>query len=269
MCIVSAEAKLTKTKILSMALDNGRHLLSYANEAKNLSGKTNSMILPIPGKVDKKWFYDTTEYKDFLGDIHKQADVELNMYLSAGSKSRGISFDEFEVGFYKVVTTNDVDTLVEILGVYGPEISSELMEFFKTQYKGWSFVCCIFDGDKKMDAQPIMFEYEPFEYNYVYFPMMDSHTGGAPSLNSNVQVDHTLITEYPGVSENMIGKVKFSQEVPEILKRRKFVSTKWKQEMINGDMYIDIGELNSKSDSLNDIFSFFMRKSTHPNLIAQ
>ena len=56
MCIVSAEAKLTKTKILSMALDNGRHLLSYTNKAKNLSGKVNSMILPIPGKVDKDWF---------------------------------------------------------------------------------------------------------------------------------------------------------------------------------------------------------------------
>ena len=271
MCIVSAEAKLSKTKILSMPLDNGRHLLSYTNKVKNLSGKVNSMILPVPGKVSREWFHETTGYNNFLGDIEKQAYVEE--FRSRGLKSKGISrslsFDEFKVGFYNVVTTNSIDALKEHLServaeAQRPDISDELLDFFKEHYDGWSFVVCIFAGNKEMDAQPIMFEYEPVEFDILYFPMMDSHTGGAPNLKEHVSVDHTLIVDFPGLSEERVKKVEFSQDVPEVLKRRKFVSTKWKKSMINGDMYIDLGELNSKSKDASDVFSFFMRKSNHP-----
>jgi hypothetical protein len=62
----------------------------------------------------------------------------------------------------------------------------------------------------------------------------------------------------------MVRKVKFEQEVPEVLKRRKFVSTKWKQSMRNGDMYVDLGELTRKNKDASEAYSFFMRKASHP-----
>ena len=66
MCIVSKEAKLSKTRILSMALDNGNHLLAYSNKVENTSGKQNSMILAVPGELRQEWFMDTSDYNKFL-----------------------------------------------------------------------------------------------------------------------------------------------------------------------------------------------------------
>lgn len=266
MCMVSAEARLTKTKILSMALDNGRHLLAYTNKAKNLSGKVNSMILPIPGTLEKEWFYNTTEYNNFLDNIHKQA--EVSRFRSAGvSKGLSRSFEQFEVGFYKIVTTNDIDMLREHLsGLHEsqrPDISDELLNFFKTQYKGWSFVVCIFSGDKEMDAQPIMFEYKPFSYDTIYYPTMDSHTGGAPDLNEDVDMDHTIIVDHIGL-EKFVPNVNFSQEVPEILKRRKFVALKFKSKFKNGDMYLSLDRLNIKTEDNSESFSIIKRRSDYP-----
>lgn len=254
-----------------MPLDNGRHLLSYSNKVKNLSGKPNSMILPVPGELNQDWFSVTTEYNKFLEEIEKQAYTE--QYRSRGLKSKSMSrLEEFEVGFYKVITTNDIDALKEKLSSLNeaqrPEISDELLDFFKSNYRGWNFVVCIFAENNEMESQPIMFEYKPFHYDWVYFPMMDSHTGGAPNLNEEVPVDHTLIIEHVGLKEERTSKVKFSQDVPETLKRRKFVSTKWKGRMKNGDMYINIKSLNEKTDDSGSSYKMFKRANSHPEEIA-
>jgi len=271
MCITSAEAKLSKTRILSLPLDNGRHLLSYSNKVKNLSGKPNSMILPVPGELNQDWFSVTTEYNKFLEEIENQA--YRKEHLTRGLKSKGmLSIEEFEVGFYKVITTNSIDALREKLNTLNeaqrPEISDELLDFFKNNYKGWNFVVCIFAETKEMESQPIMFEYKPFHYEWIYYPMMDSHTGEAPNLNEDVRVDHTLILEHTGLKEGNIRSVKFSQDVPEKLRRRKFVSTKWKGRMKNGDMYININLLKEKTDDAGSSYRMFKRGNSHPEEIA-
>ncbi len=270
MCITSAKAELSKTKILSMALDNGRHLLSYSNKAKNLSGRPNSMILPIPGEVNKDWFYNTTEYNNFMSDIERDANAHL--YRSAGilSKSKSLNFEEFELGFYKVITTNDIDRLkyrlLDLNESQRPEISEELLNFFKLNYEGWSFVVCIFTGSQEMDAQPIMFEYKPMDYNWIYFPTMDSHTGGAPDLTEKVKMDHTLILDQKGLKESLVSVVNFSQELPEILKRRKYVAHQLKQNFPNGDIYYNLSEIEMETDHKGHCFSHMKKQSTHPGL---
>lgn len=246
MCITSAKAKLSKTRIISMALDNSRHLLSYSNKAQNLSGNKNSMILAIPGKLKREWFMDTTNYNKFLEDIENQAHLEYDE--SHGIYSRSLSFkskgfDRFNVGMYDILIAEDVREIVERLGVMGPVISEELISFFENHYKGWSFVFCIFDGSEEMDSQPVTFEYEPFHYNWLYFPTMDSHGGGAPNLNKIVSMDHTLIYEYPGLADRVVNNLNFSQEVLEVLRRRNYIATKWKYSLVNGDMYINFETL--------------------------
>ena len=264
MCIVSAKAELTKTKILSMPLDNGRHLISYKNKAENKSGKVNSMILPIPGKLSKDWFYDTTEYNDFMDEIERRTKVNLTRSLGIERGFKSKSIEEFSLGIYKVISTNDIDALIDRLGVYGPDISDELLDFFKNHYKGWNFVCCIFDGDKKMDSQPIMFEYEPFDSDWVYFPTMDSHTGGAPDLNESVKLDHTLMTEHSGLEGDTIKEVHFKQEVPEVLRRRKYAAFNPKGSLQNGDMYLKISDLASKGKFRGEFFEKLKRTPVHP-----
>lgn len=253
-----------------MPIDNRRHLLSYSNKVKNLSGKPNSMILPIPGKVDKDWFYNTTEYNKFMNDIER--DTNTHLYRSAGilSKSKSLSFDEFELGFYKVITSNDIDRLkyrlLEFDESQRPEISEELLNFFKSNYEGWSFVVCIFSGNKEMEAQPIMFEYEPFEYNWIYFPTMDSHTGGAPDLNEDVRMDHALILDQRGLDESKVSAVKFSQELPEILKRRKYVTHQLKLALPNGDIYYNLSTIEDKTDFAGNCFQRMKKQPKHPGL---
>ena len=163
MCIVSAEARLSKTKIMSMELDSGRHMLSYANKVDNISGKPNSMILAVPGKLKSKWFHDTSEYSDFLKDIEKQAGISYDESMGEyylGMKSKGMrnrGFESFSVGMYDIMITDDIDNIYgfnegpgqgnsnDLLKIENrPEISEELLEFFRTQYKGWGFVVCVF-----------------------------------------------------------------------------------------------------------------------------
>ncbi len=267
MCITSAKAKLSKTRIMSMALDNGRHLMSYSNKAQNLSGNKNSMILAIPGKLKREWFMDTTNYNKFLENIEDQA--HLNYDESHGVYSRGISFkskgfDRFNIGMYDILIAEDIREIVERLGAMGPVISEELTNFFEIHYKGWSFVFCIFDGSEEMDSQPVTFEYEPFHYNWLYFPTMDSHGGGAPNLVGEVKMDHTLIYEYPGLADRVVNNVKFSQEVPEVLKRRNYVATKWEKSLINADMYINFETLQKYANDKTFCYDGFKRLTSHP-----
>lgn len=267
MCITSAKAKLSKTRIMSMALDNGRHLMSYSNKVKNESGKTNSMILAIPGKLKKEWFMDTTDYNKFLENIEDQANLSYDD--SHGISSRGFSmksksFDRFNLGMYDVLISEDVREIVERLGALGPEIDGELINFFETHYKGWSFVLCVFSGDEEMDSQPITFEYEPFHYNWLYFPTMDSHSGGAPSFIHPINMDHTLIYEYPGLVDRVTNNVNFTQEVPEVLKRRNYVSTKWDNSLPNGDMYISLDALKERASDQKFCYDGFKRQLSHP-----
>lgn len=254
---------------MSMALDNGRHLMSYSNKVKNESGKTNSMILAIPGKLKKEWFMDTTNYNKFLENIEDQAHLEYDEIH--GIYSRGLSFnskgfDRFSLGMYDILIAEDIREIIERLDSIGPEIDTELVTFFETQYKGWSFVLCIFDGNEEMDSQPVTFEYEPFHYNWLYFPTMDSHSGGAPSFIHPIKMDHTLIYEYPGLTDRVTNNVEFSQEVPEILKRRNYVATKWDSTLPNGDMYISLDELKKRASDKKFCYDGFKRQLSHPEV---
>lgn len=269
MCIVSAKAKLSKTRILSMALDNGRHLLSYSNKVQNLSGQRNSMILAIPGEVKEELFYNTTDYNKFLGDIEDQAYLSLEnskgIYYRGSLGMRSKSFNRFEVGMYDIITTKDLNDVVEEV-----EITEDLMNFFHSHYKDWTFVVCMFSGEKEMDAQPIMFEYEPMYPQWLYFPTMDSHDGQAPDMIHPVDMDHSLMYEYPGLRDRVVHNMKFTQEVPEILKRRNYVSTKWDdketEKQLNGDMYLHVPSLEKYAQDKEFCYEGFTRSISHPGV---
>lgn len=262
MCITTKPARLSKTQILAMTLDNGNHLLAYCNRVKNISGQANAMILAVPGEVNQSNFYDTTEYNQFLKNLEAHIKPKYrSMYLS-----KSLSLDEAEVfdnGIYTVVISKSADAIKNALEASvpaekRPEISSDLLNFFADHYKDWNLVVCCFSGDKEMEAQPIMFEYKPFYPDYLYFPGMDAHNGDKPDLSKQVPMDHTIIFSIKNETDGTY-KI-FKQEVPEILKNREYKGTIINGPALNGDWYVNIKEAQNLDYYQNNI----IRSQLHP-----
>ena len=248
MCITINTAKLSKTKILSIPVGNGNHFIAYSNSVQNTSGKQNAMILAIPGKTKQEWFYDTTKYKKFLDEILDKADYDQG-YLGIryrGGKSKSLSV--FNVGMYTVGLADSFDGVLNFIKERA-EITDSLTVFFKETYKGWSFAVCLFDSNKTIDAQPIAFEYTPFDNNLIYFPTMDAHTGNAPDMNEKVDVDHTFIYEHTGKPTEELYQefVELDDKyVPEFLKKRKYRFREVKsRSQPNGDTYMNLSEIDA------------------------
>jgi hypothetical protein len=262
MCITTNHADLSATKILSIPLDNGRHFISYSNKVKNLSGKPNSMILPIPGETDPSMFHNTEKYAKFMDEITKKCNYEED-YL--GIRSRGMSkskslFMQFESGQYTIGLTKSLQGIKDFIGNLPedkrPEITEDLQKFFSEKYKGWSFAVCVFDSEKTIDSQPIAFEYIPMAYNLIFYPTVDSHDGGAPNINEMVDTDHTFIYEHTGVMKD---RGKFDKtsvtldtpNVPDFLKDRKYRMVYVRGLQSNGDSFINMDDL-SRTDFSED-----------------
>lgn len=241
MCITSAEAHLSKTRILSLPIEEGRHFIAYSNMVTNLSGKPNSMILPIPGKLKKEWFHNTEKYNTFMNDI-----VEYLTPKTRGTKglklSADASFDSFKLGMYYVGIAETFDGIQAFIETLKPEehpaLTESLSTFFREYYKNWGFVVCVFDAAKRMEAQPIAFEYEPFDYSVVFFPTMDAHNGLAPE-KGEVDVDHVFI--YEDLSR---GQVYSPKNTPKFLQNRQYKYLKAHQRMQNGDTYFNAKKLS-------------------------
>ncbi len=254
MCITVNHAHLCKTKILSIALESGNHFIAYSNKVKNKSGKPNAMILPIPGETNPEMFHNTESYKDFMNEITKKCrlgeDYMGERYRSLSMLSK--SFEHFELGMYTIGLAKDFQGAREFLNSLPaekkPEISEDLENFFEIKYAGWSFAVCCFDSEKEIDAQPIAFEYKPFDKSLIYFPTMDAHNGGAPE-NVLVATDHTFIYEHTGemTAEYAQKFVTLDAPVPSFLQSRKFRMIYSDGMQINGDTFIDgnkMAELN-------------------------
>jgi len=254
MCITINHAALSKTKILSLPIPNGNHFIAYSNSVKNLSGKPNAMILAIPGKTQPSWFHNTEKYKDFLTEITEKATMNNWLgILSKGMRSaKSLSFEQFELGMYTIGLADSFEGAEEFINSLSdnkkPEVSEELKNFFKTEYTGWSFAVCCFDSTKAIDAQPIAFEYTPFNEDFLYFPSLDAHDGGAPNLREQVRTDHTIIFEHTGRMDKnktyYMESVKLDASVPEFLQERKYRIAHMNGYAKNGDTFIKISEMN-------------------------
>jgi hypothetical protein len=278
MCVTSASASLSETRILSLRLNETQHLLAYSNKAKNLSVLPNSMILPIPGRLSEKDFIDTTPYSGFMEEIER--------YLTGGGKLGGVSkgitmrggpsrnVQHFKSGMYEVFVadpaeptmfaapamshkTSIVDKLIgrkhpvnealeSLQPIDRPQISDSLLEFYDRFYPGWSLVVCVFGPGKAMESQPIMFTYEPLPEwrEKTFFPAVDSHTGGPPNLREQVDVDHFLITE--SVHGDEIPK---APKCPPQLHGRRLAGRKMEEQWANGDWVGSVHE-NQRSAGL-------------------
>jgi hypothetical protein len=251
MCITVNRAELSKTKILSLPLESGNHFIAYSNMVQNGSGKPNAMILSIPGVTKPEWFHNTEAYNDFLDEITEKA--TWNNWVptrTLGRSAKGmLSFEEFDLGMYTIGLAASFEGAEEFIASLPegkrPEVSDELRKFFREHNRGWSFAVCCFSSEKTIDAQPIAFEYTPFNPDLLYFPTLDAHNGKAPNLKKTVEADHTFIYEHTGKFDRVLYKMNHIEisDVPSFLNRRRYRLKVRNGSVQNGDTYIRISDM--------------------------
>lgn len=171
--------------------------------------------------------------------------------MSLGMKSKGLNFNAFKLGSYLIGLTSSFEGMTDFLAAVSvedrPRISDELLKFFATHYNGWSFAVCLFKADA-IKAQPIAYAYKPFNPDVLFFPTMDSHTGGAP-VKQMVDVDHSLMKHVPAKSGPNASDF-FSQNVPDFIRNTRYDVDELDGQEINGDYYVKVEDSIYKAKRL-------------------
>jgi hypothetical protein len=197
MCITLHASKLSSTKLYAgETLIDGvyHHVLAYKNHARNDHTRgPNAMVLPIPAKnaLGPESAFDTRAFKGFLDDICNSTKA-LTLGMDA-RRSRGLSV--FDVGSYTVVVGTKMGkamrTVSELPTDKRPEMNPKVLSAMAELYPGWAFAFCIWDSAKVLDAEPLLFAYEPRVPSVLFAPALDAHDGNPPSLD-HVDVDHIV-----------------------------------------------------------------------------
>ena len=233
MCVTSSPSILSNTKITVAVdvTDSSYHHLVYGNKAVSRGAKKlhkrsvltltndglvetenevksskNSLIIPIP-TTESIIFIDTKSYGNELNKV-----FEFYENCLQGGKSRPTevmrSVETVIVGLYTYVHGNSEDIL-EIAERGEIEVSEELANFYKTNYKGWKLVLCIWEDGIDTSCDPCHIKYKADLFpTDLFIYLMDAHDGNAPK-NENVRRDQKVLVSIPG------RKSGFSVFVPE------------------------------------------------------
>jgi hypothetical protein len=249
MCVSSNPSVMSNTRLYAGEAEvEGKyaHVLAYQNKAQTRG--PNAMILPLPARGDlgPKNMLDTREYRGFLDDIS-----EATRHVTRGSRSMKSSYgiaqraQVFDVGSYTVVLAKSPDEVPEALALVPeakrPTISQEMLDSFAQNYPSWPLAVCCWDGT--IDAEPLLWWYEPRVPEVLFAPALDAHDGRAPDLHRQVDVDHNLsfgstLRTLPGAST-----VRYTSmaALGSTLLPKAVVGTKLVRTMQNGDFLLGVG----------------------------
>lgn len=204
MCCTLEPAKLSNTILYAAeTVHNGKlvHVMGYQNRAENLARGPNAMILPIPTDValGPENTVDMRAAKHVLAD-YAEALTPRTRSLSKGFGHDGLDDDSrgvqvFESGSYTVVLAKnaaDIPSAVKHVPVNKrpSRINTAVFEAYSKWYPGWPVALCCFDG--AVEAEPMLWWYEPRNASSLFLPALDAHDGNPPDLSARVGVDHTV-----------------------------------------------------------------------------
>ena len=183
---------------------NGKlvHVLGYQNTAENLHSGPNAMILPFPAaaKMGPENVIDTSDCKSVLKDYAKALQPQTRGRATKSYSADTLcaaSVQVFESGNYTVVLAEDASdipkALMRVPKNRRPALKPELFNAIAGLYPNWPVALCCFNTTEMMEADPMLWWYEPMNEGILWAPALDAHDGGAPDLDSHVQVDHTVI----------------------------------------------------------------------------
>jgi len=223
MCCTFTESEMSNTRLyVGEAQRNGKlvHVLAYQNAAS--SSGPNAMIIPFPtnAKMGQDNIIDTSEFKNFLTDI-TDASEEMTKGFSRRSMTLGSDGDDyslaevFDVGSYTVVLAERADQIPEALRRVPLEkrskVSTAFLRGYAALYPNQPIAMCCWNGT--IDAEPLLWWYEPKDSSSFFIPTMDAHDGKAPAIGSPVSTDHIVSV---GSAEKLAAgdNVKYTQLIP-------------------------------------------------------
>jgi len=226
MCVSLGPAKFSNTILyVGSAVRDGKdvHVLGYQNTAENLAvaGRPpgldprlwsqvireqgakpvgNAMILPFPAiaAMGEANVVDTSGCKSILKDIVTAVKPRSKGGTLMGG-DRSMSFSApivFETGIYTVVLARDPRdipaALAHVPEEKRPDLKPEIFAAYAEWYPGWQIALCCFSNADAVEADPLLWWYEPAFPDVYFAPALDSHTGGVPDLDATVDVDHAV-----------------------------------------------------------------------------
>lgn len=240
MCITLSVAEMSNTRLYAGEArigDKYVHVIAYQNNATTKG--PNAMILPIPAAVmpGPENVIDTRGFASFLDDIHQATKIK-DAPLSFGG---GYEAEVFDVGSYTVVLAERYEAVAQaIAGVPSkrrPAVNPAVLRAFDELYPGWPLAVCCWDG--AINAEPLLWWYEPKSPEWLFAPALDAHDGGPPNLDAHVFVDHFVAF---GSTLDPVGEeVRYAGTIPaiarELLPTRVF-GTRIDHTMPNGDFWL-------------------------------
>ena len=264
MCCTFTESKMSNTRIyVGQAERQSKlvHVLAYQNTA--ISNRPNAMVLPFPtrAKMGQENVIDTRKFKDFLKDITEASKMHMK---SAGRRSmmlgsRGDDHDDlaevFDSGSYTIVLATNVWQIPEALSRVAtekrPNVTSDFLIGYNELYPEQPIAVCCWNG--AIEAEPLMWWYEPTDSKTLFIPTMDAHSGKAPKVGEKVDTDH--IISVGSTTGNMGHSVKYSQlrSIPADVKELLPLNVHGKKlpgRLENGDCLVKVAGLHGTREQL-------------------
>lgn len=264
MCMSARPANFSATKIYAGEGEyKGKyvHVIAYQNNAKSQKlDEPNAMILPFPTSVamTEKNVIDTRPFKNFMQDI---AEASIFRGKTLGS-SRGLVFGAaadarvFDVGSYTVVLAEHASqiplALQKVSEDKRPALSYQLLNGLNKLYPNQPLAVCCWGGS--VQAEPLLWWYEPKDKDTLFMPTMDAHDGGAPDVKATVKTDHVIMAGSflkRASRKNLYNAVLYKNDIPKnvatLLPALSFGS-ELPHRLKNGDIFVKTEDLMYDKD---------------------
>lgn len=252
MCCTFEKSEMSDTKIyVGEAQKNNKlvHVLAYQNKAT--SKGPNAMVLPFPTKVKMgpANVIDTRPFKYFLDDIteaNRQITKGMRRLGSVDSLDRGVQI--FDVGSYTVLLADSVYhipwALSEVVEEKRPDVRVNFLHGYNKLYPKQPIAMCCWNG--AIEAEPLLWWYEPSDPSKLFIPTMDAHDGQAPKVGAQVRTDHHISVGTVGHGHTVRYRDNLPDDVRALLP--KFVAgTRVKDVLPNDDSFVKTSTLTLKT----------------------
>lgn len=235
------------------------HVMAYQNTAVTFDGEPNAMILPFPTStpMGPENMVDTKSFGSFLEDISnasKHVMKSRSLYASdsmKGGPAAASIAQVFDSGSYTVILADHVKQIPEALNRVPenkrPKVSLNFLFNYGRMYPNQPIVICCWAG--RLEAEPILWWYEPTDPTNLFIPTMDAHDGKAPNVEEDVFADH--IISVGSVNAKDGAEVSYTSKIADGLKGLfpKFVhGTRLNYTVKNGDMFVAVADLKTNGD---------------------
>lgn len=264
MCLTLEPSRMSGTILYAAeTIFNGKlvHVMGYQNKAENLGSGPNAMLLPIPSAsvMGPENAIDMRACKNVLKD-YEQAYLDQKPRTRGLTKGLSDSMDfsraavqVFDSGSYTIVLARDANyintALEQVPENKRPNPRPDIFGAYAKLYPGWHIALCCYDG--AVEAEPMVWQYEPLDPAHLFAPALDGHDGKIPNMNVRVDRDHTIILSMVNRSKTRyameLSRSRTASVIPpshQYLFGKNFYGTQQHVATQNGDFIFRVADFN-------------------------